>query len=515
MNKCIYKGVDIFNPLDGNMKYFIDAFAKVYGEKHRPAIEKRLKNAKYFFLGGDFDFIIQNYKQRMQEEIDKINSYTITDNLKKLKILEVTARYQHIINIFQNSIKKSQEIENRYKNARSDLLLKHINSIRKKNKLPLLDSALANIHINTLYEILVIGPDKLKTNKILFSEQKKQQYIQLFNTMGYNAKNFDAYLKNKKLLNNIFDLNLITTLNHWYQTQNQEENTANICSADLIKQLDALQIYGGDDAYINIGTQYIKGQSPNSAFAISCLSKTSGFTALCFCKNAINLSLDDLTHEMGHIIDAFVVKSDQQGFYHKSGFELHYHPLDINQTKKLLVPLPDEHDYRLYELFNEMVNEYICIQVAKEVKNCGKTFVFGERNGRSKYAYGFEIFEDFLKKYQSKLIDLKMLIDTQDGAKQYFGEQNLKDLATLAKYYIEKRSELNLKLCNHIKGTKEEIEVFKFQSKLALYKIEKRIENHIAQSNTETDAKQENKSNAIKSQDFDNKQDDQTDTLTA
>lgn len=514
MNKCIYKGIDIFNPLDGNMKYFIDAFAKVYGEKHRPVIEKRLKNAKYFFLGGDFDFIIQNYKQRMQEEINKINSYSITDNLKKLKTEEVIGRYQLIINIFQNSAKKSQEIEKLYQNARVELLSKHINAIRKKNKLDSLDPALTKVYANTLYEILTIGSDKIKSNKLLFSEQKKQQYIDLFKTIGYQAKNFDGYLKNKRLLNDIFDLNLVMTLNYWNKTQTQEENKANICTADLIRQLNALQIYGGSDDYISIGTQYIKGQSPNAAFAIGCLSQKSSFTSLCFCKNGIHLNIDDLTHEMGHIIDSFVVKSNQQGFYYKSGFELHYHPLDYSSTKNPLVPSSGEKDYRLYELFNEMINEYICLQVAKEVKKSGKTIVFGERKGKSKYAYGFEIFEDFLKKYQSKLIDLKMLIDTQDGAKQYFGEQNLKDLAILAKYYIEKRSELNLKLCNHVKGTEEEIDQLKFQSRVALYKIERRIENHIAQSNTETDTKQENKSNAIKSQDFDNK-DDKTDTLTA
>ena len=155
-----------------------------------------------------------------------------------------------------------------------------------------------------------------------------------------------------------------------------------------------------------------------------------------------------------------------------------------------------------------MINEYICLQVSNEVKKSGKTIVYGERKGRSRYSYGFEIFEDFLKKYQSKLIDFKMLVDKQDGAKEYFGEQNLKDLATLAKQYINIRAELNLKRCNHIEGVKEEIEQFKLQSRLALAEIEKRIEEHIAQNNMEADTKQANKPNTIKEKIFRNKQDD-------
>ena len=508
MNKCIYKGIDIFNPLEGNMKYFIDAFTKVYGEKYRSVIEKRLKNAKYFFLGGNFDFIIETYKQRMQEEIDKINAYSITDNLKKMKTDEITARYQHIINVFEKSAKKSAEIETRYQKARVELMAKHINAIREKNKLDKLDTEQLKNHTSTLYEILTLGEDKLKSNRLLFSEQKKQQYIELFNAMGYHAKNFDAYIKNRKLCANLFDLQLIVTLNHWNKTQNQEENNANICAADLVQQLNALQIYGGSEGYINLGAKYIKGQSQNSAFALTCLSKTSGFTTLCFCKNGIDLSLDDLTHEMGHIIDAFVVESSHDYFYHKSGFELHYYPLSIHTAKSPIVPAHDDKDYRYFELFNEMINEYICLQVSNEVKKSGKTIVYGERHGKSRYAYGFEIFEDFLKKYQSKLIELKMLVDKQDGAKEYFGEQNLKDLATLAKQYINIRAELNLKRCNHIEGIKEEIEQFKLQSRLALAEIEKRIEEHIAQSNTETDTKQANKPNTIKEKIFRNKQDD-------
>ena len=484
MNKCIYNGIDIFNPLAGNMKCFIDAFTTIYGEKYRPVIEKRLTNAKYFFLGGNFDFIIEAYKQRQKQEIERVKSYNITKNLKKLKIKEITERYQLIINVFEKSKAKSEEITTRYQKARFKLVEQELQTLQQKKMFKKLSTASPRDNVNTWLEILNLGEQKLKSNQILLTEQKQTQYIALFNAMGYKAKNFEAYLKNKKLMSNLFNPQLVVTLKHWEKTEEDEQNKANICTADMIKQLNALEIYGGSDAYVQLGTEYITGNSPNSAFAVSCLSKNSSFTSLCFCKNGINLNIEDLTHEMGHIIDSFVVQSSQHGFYHKCGFETHYFPLTTQGSIFSNAPAPDSPDYRLFELFNEMINEYICLQVAEEVKKSGKTIVFGERRGKSKYQFGFEIFEDFLKKYKNKLIEFKMKVDKQDAAQQYFGEQNLKALAVLTKQYIEKRCELNLKLCNHIPGAAEEIETLQKQSKLLLAAIEKNIEKHINQNNT-------------------------------
>ena len=481
MNKCIYKGIDIFNPLDGNMKYFVDAFTTVYGEKYRSVIEKRLSSAKYFFLGGDFDFIIKAYQQRQQEELDKLDTYKINKNLKLLKTREITNKYQHIINIFKKSKAQSEEIKTRYHKARINLLSNFFENTRTKNKLPALTPARTTEYALIWLDLLKLGSEKLKNNKILISEQKKEKYISLFKAMGYEAKDFEGYLKNKKLTSILFSKYVIETLINWETLQTNEENKANICTADLIEQLNELQIYGGNQPYIDLGTDYIKGQSPNSAFAVTCLSKTSSFTSLCFCKNGINLCIEDLTHEMGHIIDSFVVESNKQGFYHKCGFETHYYPL-TPEANQISHNMQQSADYRIFELFNEMINEYICLQVAQQIKNSGKTIVYGERKGKSKYQFGFEIFEDFLKKYQQKLIDLKMQVDKQDAAQQYFGEQNLKDLALLAKSYIDQRSVLNLRAYNRDKSAFKEIESLKIQAKQKLAQIEQNIESHINQS---------------------------------
>ena len=104
LDKCLYKGIDIFNPIEGKMDSFVESFVKVYGEKYRSVIEKRLKNAKYFFLGGNFDVIIKKYKELQKEELDKIDkTKNLTLSLQNLKKKEIKEKYDKIISVFEDS----------------------------------------------------------------------------------------------------------------------------------------------------------------------------------------------------------------------------------------------------------------------------------------------------------------------------------------------------------------------------------------------------------------------------
>lgn len=77
MEKVIVDGVDIFNPIDGKLDYFIDLFTKVYGEKYKEQIETKLKSATYIFMLDSLpDEMIEILGKISQQEInDKVTHY--------------------------------------------------------------------------------------------------------------------------------------------------------------------------------------------------------------------------------------------------------------------------------------------------------------------------------------------------------------------------------------------------------------------------------------------------------
>lgn len=485
MDKCIYKGVDIFNPLAGKMKYFVDAFTTIYGEQYRGVIEKRLKNAEYYFLGGKFSNIILKYQELEKEEIKNLEKTpNISPSLIKIKKKDIHDRYQFIIDVFTKTQKQMDIITFKYSNAVDSLIYLQINEIRKKNKLPVLTKQQAQKYIPTYLDLLSVTRTDFSRKKTLYSDKKKQDFIDLFKAVGFEEKNFDAYTKNKSCLNMMYNYKLVNDINVLHQAKNEELNKINFCVAELNYQIKNLDIYGNHGEYEHIGSQFIQNKTSNSAFVVNCVTSKSEFKSLCFCKNALDLTIEDLVHEMGHIIDAFVVESSQSGYYYKNGFELNFNGFTYDSYKKSIVPEAGEKGYRHCEMFNEMVNEFICLKVAKELKKTGKQFTFASRenSGKVKYAFGFEVFDNFLEKYQDKLIELKMKVDKNEGAYEFFGDENFKQLTTIAKEYIEKRTELNLRCCYGYKDAYGEIERLKAKTKAEVEILEQKIEKHIAKN---------------------------------
>jgi len=489
MNKCIYKGVDIFNPIDGKLKYFIDAFVKIYGEQYRPAIEFRLNNAKYYFLGGKFSNIILKYRELEKEELAKVDATpSLTPSLKKFKKTNIHERYNHIIKIFEDTQKEIDIITYKYSYAVDKMLINYINALRKDKNLEPLTESQARIFASTYLDILSIGKHKLTSRKNILSKQKKDDLLELFKAIGYNERNIESCLRNKQLLNNVFNQYLIQQINSLNSSKSSELNKINFCVSDLNYHLNNLNIYGGADVYAKTGAQYINNKTQNSAFVINCVTMDSKFTTLCFCKNALELNLEDLTHEMGHIIDSFVVESNKEEFFYRIGFEIQYCNMSGYYNEKF----NEKYNNREFELFNEMVNEYIIQKVANEIKKTGKTFVFAERkkDQKSKYEFGFEIFENFLEKYQDKLIELKLTFDKNEKTFEYFGEKNFRRIAKITHEYITLRNELNHRYINGDLNAQEEIETLKAKAKAELAEVERKINKHI-EKNENSNKKQE------------------------
>lgn len=483
MNKCLYNGVDIFNPLNGKIQHFIDAFTQVYGEQYRQVINSRLSSAKYFFLGGNFDELIKIYKEKQIQEIKALNTHNISISLKKVKAKQIQERYSIIINVFKQCLNNQAAINNKYKTSISNLLQTKIQYTRKVNNLELLTKETLNSLDGIYLNLLCQGKKEFLENSKNFTDQEKNKYQNFFAVLGYKTNSFYESISNKKLLNNIFDTYLITKMNNLQKLKNEELNKTNIFTTDFKKKFNDLQIYGDKEDkedYLTLANQYIQGKMNAAAYVISCLSYKTGYTNLCFCNNALSLSLLELTHEMGHIIDSFVVETNKYGYYYKCGFELFFNSYNNYAYIKTGIPHENSKKYRQAMLFDEMVNEYITLQVSKiiEEKNINVALKPKSKNTINLYQFGFEIFEDFLRKYKNHLIYLKLQNDKNDKTYEFFGKKNFDEICILAKEYITKRNLLNKEWLKG-KDVENQIDILKTKSKAKLKSIELKMEKNI------------------------------------
>jgi hypothetical protein len=77
-----------------------------------------------------------------------------------------------------------------------------------------------------------------------------------------------------------------------------------------------------------------------------------------------------------------------------------------------------------YNMFNEIVNDYIAIKVSKVLEEQGVEIgCDGYNYDATEYALGFKVLGDFIEKYFDELIECKMSNSTELIGK-YFGFEN-------------------------------------------------------------------------------------------
>lgn len=89
MEKVLYDKVDLFNPIEGKIQYFVEAFVNVYGEKYRNLIETRLNAGNYFFIPNiDSSLTSREIDLKIRELADiEIHKYLKSKHLPNIKIV--------------------------------------------------------------------------------------------------------------------------------------------------------------------------------------------------------------------------------------------------------------------------------------------------------------------------------------------------------------------------------------------------------------------------------------------
>lgn len=179
-----------------------------------------------------------------------------------------------------------------------------------------------------------------------------------------------------------------------------------------------------------------------SSFAFS-IARTVSFPTnqnkykqFCFLDNG--LALDDKTtiHEIGHVIETFILKEKNGKALEKTGFELIMQGDTIGIEYDSKGKMVKTQNKRRYEAFNEIINEYISIKVTKKLneKNINIGLIKSDFED-SPYSSGFKVFGDFIEKHIDKIIACKMSSDGKEIG-EFFGFENFNQLADLATQYL-------------------------------------------------------------------------------
>lgn len=508
MKEFCLDGINIFNPINDKLDYFVDAFTTIYGKKYYDIIKQRLYDANYIFvLGCNYTGIMQQLldycsakKQTQINEflgkyhltIDVLNNYNKqTDfyaEIKKgpTKLFEIM-RVMHFagykftkpeliafiknknnnnqifnayalikqevskiekniddevieINAFlQECAKKIQEVKDQQSKILMQKLKKEVISIRKLNGL---NDDIEIKYLNYFSALLEIGKERFTTKYTLFNKANENACKELIAYLGFGDGEIKDYAKDDKFLNIAFNCEKLLK-------DTKEETIYHMAAVDepfkdaVDKMFDAGIKKEEIELYLNSIINYYYNLDNDIIAYVQPFLSNKGIKKFCVCKSALNLTHRTLIHEMGHIIDGTAHCKNNKGFMVKDGLTI------VTLNGKTIQPH--------FNLFNEVVNDYIALKVTNQFNKNNLKVGFCKQE-KSSYEDCFFVLKEFLDTHFNKLIEFKLSNQENEYIK-YFGFKNIQKLDQIATkvsqlytkgYSIERLAMYQLKLKNQV-----------------------------------------------------------------
>ena len=446
-------GVDIFNPIKNLLPNFIEAHVKVYGEKYREQITQNLTSATFIFPIVDEDFfkLQLNYGYRCELE----NCITPQQTQK------IEEKYQQIWNLITTNANNRLKIVTKHHQIKINFIKKVLITIMESNKIDTSNIQNFDNLIEQYTFMLKTGFNKFKQRCNFLSNQKKQSYCQFFEALGFKkCATLEDLLNNKKIEKILFNQKIIDRLNTIEKNESKELLNSNMFVLNAINQLKTLNLQQQGQCVENLinymQTDASTLDSPTaSAYVERKYNTANQVQTICYFSNNPVNDLQTLIHEMGHIVDFTHTQTGTNTFLDKTGFNSHSVIVLPPKTTSLLynyINFPTS-DTNPYVMFNEIINEYLAIKVAKEFESSWNNLTLGYRveNVINMYSLAFDVFGDFIEHHLDKIIQFKMENNHQNLI-AYFGKKNLANLMTIANEYVKQKTQLastykSLELC--------------------------------------------------------------------
>ena len=421
---------------------------------------------KYFDVVLDENLVEKEYQRLYKEaeqilkkivpEINESNYKELLNNgkIEELYMLreEYEKAYQEFLEfdkILEPHYKELEEIDNNKSKINDeiykDFLSKNLDLFpenRRKEieeyisgKRTILDRKLMDI-VGSNYKIITSSlieafskESEEKLNNPEISNQVKQRIIEdrikYFNIYGINLGNdYNAYINNgeaKRIIPSV------ERVEKFIESKKESENEFNNRFYRSLNEYQTmlLEVLQKDlvDKEIISPTMYIQGHPYVSPNIIRTEEGLQQFAAMVINFNAADGTIDHtIVHELNHVFETSLIgkNNDSMAFY--CGW-------DIVENKICDTPKENEkkdtlkkHEIRPYELFNEVINEMIAIEISKMMHDEGIYIFDDEKNSRYEHVMAYEmtifLIKDFFNEFKDIILksrrngNIQLIFDT-------------------------------------------------------------------------------------------------------
>lgn len=310
--------------------------------------------------------------------------------------------------------------------------------------------------VDIFMSIMQLGVENF-INKDDFLRTESLILIELFKHMGFNLGNdISKYQSNYKLLSVIFDNELCEQVNSYSKKSVVEMCKNNPYFQDVLQTIQGLNIKGGNLEIAYSALQFVQNVSTQGAVMLQYIdSKTDELKFVCLFPDAVSVCDYAIFHELNHVIESDLVKSAEDGFVAKCGFEI-FERKYLNEdfcfenllAGKKVKGEETSRPKRESEIFNEIINDYFALQMYKKVREKGKVYAFGDMR-LSAYMSCYDFLKGFVVKYEKQIIDCRLSKDPK-AFEKLIGKDNMELLSISFDFLFNYYENYNTYYCQAI-----------------------------------------------------------------
>ena len=385
------------------------------------------KNSKENIL-KKFDDVLLAYNNQVLPKITQLT------NEKEIIIKQLTSLIPDVKKLGkQAKIDMREMMENQFYGLLEKRGIK-IADENELNSITQINGKWKSVSVETLKQLEVFCElIKQEALPLIATPSQKEKYIKFFNFLGFNyGSNYANYYSDTALSDVIFDENLIHSLNRREKELEVDQTCANPLLMEALQEVFSLNIkYNVNRQDVIRGINSFVNDGSFMGFEISYLEgETNKLKSVCVCRDYLRLSTATIVHEMNHIIEDCLVGEDDEAFYTKSGFDII--PFEKTESNCFDYSKFMKGENRTFESFSEIVNEYIALKIAEDMKKDG--FFLGaqdDEEDEALYRNGFYIFDKLISENKNLIIESRLSNDSL-GLGRYLGLDEFKKLAGIA-----------------------------------------------------------------------------------
>lgn len=391
------------------------------GEKNIDASEKGLQQ---HLQNPETKKKVENFIEKLQRTYNK-NGYS-----KKLE--KLNKEHAFACSQVYDSDKKIEALLKKHQDEKTAIISPILEAASGKK----IDEATSFFQINNYQELLALSDkDRSKDNDL--PNYSKSQIVKFLKTCGIPESSYEEMIEHPIVQNILLSPQAITQIRDLEVRQKNEIATTHPHFLDVLKEIESINPQCGTLPFVKTSYRYMNDRYGGGALVSTYVDKhTHEGTAILFCPWALEGQDTTIIHELGHIFETSCVSETDTEATIKCGLDysteskkeenFNGHNLDLDDNTNQ----PNGNEKRHYEILNEVIHEFLAMEVTQNLHKKGVTLTLeSQRDGsETSYARCFPLMATLIDEHKELLIDSVMSNDPKYLEKA-IGTKNVETLA--------------------------------------------------------------------------------------